>query len=123
VTGITYVWTSPFDPLSNGKLGRWHGSPNRESVRPSAPGSLDEARIRIVSYVDHDNNVWLHSSLSDVTPMDKPVGLDTAIFAERDRKLEAARETRQRSRQGAERSNESVAGRSLAWNPGIVDIA
>jgi len=67
-------------------------------VRPSAPGSLDEARSRISTYVDHYNTVRLHSALSYVTPMDKLAGLDTAIFAERDRKLEAARDARQRSR-------------------------
>jgi len=34
-----------------------------------------------------------------VTPVDKLAGLEEVIFAERDRKLEAARERRQRARQ------------------------
>ncbi len=123
VTGITHVRTSPFYPQSNGKLERFHGSLKRECVRPSAPGSLDEARSRISTYVDHYNTVRLHSALSFVTPMDKLAGLDTAIFAERDRKLEAAREARQRSRKGAERDVEGAADQSLAGNPGIVDVA
>ena len=36
-----------------------------------------------------------------VTPMDKLAGLEAAIFAERDRKLEAAREVRRRARHAA----------------------
>jgi transposase InsO family protein len=101
VAGITHVRTSPYYPQSNGKLERWHGSLKRECVRPAAPSSLDEARQRIASYVEHYNTVRLHSALGYVTPMDKLAGLDPAIFAERDRKLEAAREVRRRARQRA----------------------
>jgi putative transposase len=99
VAGITHVRTSPYYPQSNGKLERWHGSLKRECVRPAAPGSLEEARRLITSYVEHYNNVRLHSALGYVTPMDKLAGLDTEIFAERDRKLEEAREVRRRARQ------------------------
>jgi putative transposase len=98
VAGITHVRTSPYYPQSNGKLERWHGSLKRECVRPAAPGSLDEARRLISSYVNHYNTVRLHSTLGYVTPMDKLAGLDAAIFAERDRKLEAAREIRRQKR-------------------------
>jgi putative transposase len=101
VAGITHVRTSPYYPQSNGKLERWHGSLKRECVRPAAPGSLEEARRRIASYVDHYNTVRLHSALGYVTPMDKLAGLDAEIFAERDRKLEAAREVRRRVRRQA----------------------
>nr|WP_261341658.1 IS3 family transposase [Tautonia sociabilis] len=96
--GITHVRTSPYYPQSNGKLERWHGSLKRECVRPAAPGSLEEARRLIASYVDHYNKVRLHSALGYVTPMDKLAGLDAVILAERDRKLEEARETRRRLR-------------------------
>ena len=65
------------------------------------PGSLEEARRLISSYVGHYNTVRLHSALGYVTPMDKLAGLDREIFAERDRKLEAAREVRRRARQQA----------------------
>lgn len=123
VTGITHVRTSPFYPQSNGKLERWHGTMKRECVRPAAPATLDEARRRIGTYVEHYNTERLHSALGYVTPMDKLMGLDTEIFAERDRKLEAAREARQRSRSGAERHVEGVADQSLAGNPGIVGVA
>lgn len=99
--GITHVRTSPYYPQSNGKLERWHGSLKRECVRPAAPGSLEEARRLISSYVDYYNTVRLHSALGYVTPMDKLAGLDATIFAERDRKLEEARETRRRLRRAS----------------------
>jgi putative transposase len=99
--GITHVRTSPYYPQSNGKLERWHGSLKRECVRPAAPGSLEEAQRRIASYVAHYNTVRLHSALGYVAPMDKLAGLDAAIFAERDRKLEEAREVRRRGRRAA----------------------
>ncbi len=101
VAGITHVRTSPYYPQSNGKLERWHGSLKRECVRPAAPASLEEARRRIASYVDHYNTVRLHSALGYVTPMDKLAGLDAAIFAERDRKLEEARSARCQKRRAA----------------------
>jgi putative transposase len=99
--GITHVRTSPYYPQSNGKLERWHSSLKRECVRPAAPSSLDEARRRISSYVDHYNTVRLHSALGYVTPMGKLAGLDAAIFAERDRKLEVARAVRRQARRTA----------------------
>jgi hypothetical protein len=60
--------------------------------------------------------VRLFIPLSYVTPMDKLAGLDKAIFAERDRKLEAARELRQRSQMVR-----STASKALQTNhfPGI----
>jgi hypothetical protein len=51
--------------------------------------------------VDHYNTVRLHSALGHVTPMDNLAGLDAAIFAERDRKLEAASEVRCHARRAA----------------------
>jgi putative transposase len=99
LTGMTHVRTSPYYPQSNGKLERWHGSLKRECVRPSTASSLGEAERRISSYVDHYNNVRLHSALGYVTPADKLMGLEKEIFDERDRKLEEARERRRTARQ------------------------
>jgi putative transposase len=96
------VRTSPYyPPQSNGKLERWHGSLKRECVRPSAASSLDEAARRISSDVDHRKHVRLHSALGYVTQADKLMGLQKEIFAERDRKLEEARERRRTARQGS----------------------
>ena len=101
LTGMTHVRTSPFYPQSNGKLERWHGSLKQECVRPAAIESLDEARRKVASYVEHYNQVRLHSAIGYVTPADKLAGLEQVIFAERDRKLEAARERRKAAREVA----------------------
>ncbi len=98
VAGITHVRTSPHYPQSNGKLKRWHGSLKRECVRLAALSSSEEARSRISSYVAHYNNCRLHSAIGYVTPADKLAGLDEVIFAERDRKLEEARDRRATAR-------------------------
>ena len=52
-------------------------------------------------YVDHYNQVRLHSAIGYVAPLAKLEGRELQIFAERDRKLEAARRQRQRRRQEA----------------------
>jgi putative transposase len=101
LTGVTHVRTSPYYPQSNGKLERWHGSLKRECIRPAAVSSSDEARRRISSYVDHYNNARLHSALGYVTPADKLIGLEKEIYAERDRKLEEARQSRTTARRGS----------------------
>jgi len=101
ICGMTHVRTSPFHPQSNGKLERWHGSLKRECVRPAALESLDEARRKVASYVDHYNQVRLHSALGYITPADKLAGLEDVIFAERDRKLEEARQRRQAAKAAA----------------------
>ena len=49
-------------------------------------------------YVEHDNTVRLQSAIGFVTPKDKLEGRDREVFAERDRKLEAAREIRRQRR-------------------------
>jgi putative transposase len=97
--GLTHVRTSPYYPQSNGKLERWHGSIKRECIRPACPSSLEEALRLVSSYVDSYNHVRLHSALGYITPADKLNGLETVIFAERDRKLEEARRRRQLGRQ------------------------
>jgi len=101
LVGITHVRTSPYDPQSNGKLERWHGSLKRECICPACPGSVDEARRRITAFVAHSNTVRLHSAIGYITPADKLQGLEQVIFQERDRKLEEARQRRRAARQQA----------------------
>jgi putative transposase len=101
ICGMTHVRTSPFYPESNGKIERWHQSLKAECVRPGVPLSIDDARRLVGRYVDHYNRVRLHSALGYVTPLDKLEGREPQIFAERDRKLEAARRQRQLRRQEA----------------------
>jgi putative transposase len=98
ICGMTHVRTSPFYPQSNGKIERWHKSLKTEAIRPKTPLSLDDA-IRVVDqYVIEYNTVRLHSAIGYITPNDKLEGRAEAIFAERDRKLEAAREARRLKR-------------------------
>ena len=68
---------------------------------PNLPVVLDRARRRVADYVEHYNHVRLTSTIGYITPADKLNGLDTVIFAERDRKLEEARQRRQQARQAA----------------------
>lgn len=101
LVGATHVRTSPYYPQSNGKLERWHGSLKQECVRPSCPGSVEEARRRITGYVDHYNTRRLHSALGYITPQDQLNGLAKVIHDERDRKLAEARQRRQHARRTA----------------------
>lgn len=97
--GMTHVRTSPFYPQSNGKIERWHQSLKRECIRPKTPLSLEDARRIVGEFVEYYNSVRLHSAIGYVTPKDKREGRAELIFAERDRKLEAARELRRLNRQ------------------------
>ena len=99
--GMTHVRTSPFYPQSNGKIERWHQSLKGECVRPGAPLSIEDARRLVSCYVEHYNTVRLHSAVGYVTPLDKLEGREQQIFAERDRKLEQARQQRQLRRRAA----------------------
>ena len=53
-------------------------------------------------YVEHYNQVRLHSALGYITPADKLAGRENGIFAARDRKLEEGR-ARRKARRAAER--------------------
>lgn len=99
LAGITHVRTSPYYPQSNGKLERWHGSLKQECIRLTSAATREEAERHVAKYVEHYNHVRLHSALSYITPADKLNGLEQEIFAERDRKLAAARQQRQLARQ------------------------
>jgi putative transposase len=98
---MTHVRTSPNYPQSNGKVERWHKSLKSECIQPGTPLSLEDAKRLIQQYVDRYNNVRLHSAIGYVTPNDMLMGRQAEIHAERDRKLEAARQQRQSRRQQA----------------------
>jgi hypothetical protein len=64
--------------------------------------SLDDARRLVLGYVNHYNNDRLNSATGYITPKDMLAGRQREIHAERDRKLEEARNQRQiRRRQAA----------------------
>ena len=101
ICGMTHVRTSPYYPQSNGKLERFHGSIKGECIRPGTPISLEDA-IRIVgNYVEHYNEVRLHSAIGYIAPADKLAGRETEIFAARDHKLAEARQRRKEQREAA----------------------
>ena len=101
ISGMTHVRTSPYYPQSNGKIERWHKSLKGECIRPGTPLSLEDARRLAKGYVEHYNNVRLNSAIGYITPKDMLAGHQQEIHAERDRKLEAARQERKNRRQRA----------------------
>jgi hypothetical protein len=88
--------------VRTGKLERWHKTLKSEGIRPGTPLSLEDAKRLIQQYVDRYNHVRLHSAIGYVTPNDMLTGRQAETHAERDRKLEEARQQRQlRRRQAA----------------------
>jgi putative transposase len=101
ICGMTHVRTSPYYPQSNGKLERFHGSIKGECLRPGTPLSLEDALRLVGRYVEHYNQVRLHSAIGYVAPADKLAGHEAEIFAARDRKLAEARDRRKQQREAA----------------------
>ncbi len=98
-TGLEHVRTSPYYPQSNGKLERFHRTLKADGLRPQTPLSLEDARRIVARFVEYYNEVRLHSAIGYVTPRAMLEGRRDEIHAERDRKLEEARERRRRARQ------------------------
>lgn len=98
IAGMTHVRTSPYYPQSNGKIERWHQTLKGECIRPGTPLSLEDAQRLVSRFVEYYNTVRLHSALGYITPQDKLEGREEAIFKERDRKLEYARQKRKSNR-------------------------
>lgn len=94
ISGMTHVRTSPYHPQANGKVERYQKTAKVDCIRPKAPASLEEARRVVKAFVAHYNGVRLHSAIGYVTPNDLLAGRKAAIHAERDRRLEAARDLR-----------------------------
>jgi transposase InsO family protein len=98
IAGMTHVRISPGYPQSNGKIERWHKTLKTDAVRVTPPSSLQEARRLVARFVDHYNAVRLHSAIGYIAPNDFLAGRSKVIWAERDHKLEAAREARRQRR-------------------------
>jgi transposase InsO family protein len=84
VAGLTHVKTSPYYPQTNGKIERWHKSLKADCIRPGTPLDIEQARRPIAGFVDHYNTVRLHSAIGYITPENKLLGKEKAIFADRD---------------------------------------
>jgi putative transposase len=104
VTGMSHVRTARYYPQSNGKIERYHKTIKGDAIRVTPPSTLDEARRVVTRFVEHYNATRLHSALGYVTPNDFLAGKQASIHADRDRKLEAARELRAERRQRARSS-------------------
>jgi transposase InsO family protein len=98
IAGMTHVRTAPYYPQSNGKIERYHKTIKGDAIRLASPASLNEARAVVARFVAHYNGVRLHSALGYITPNDFLAGRQNEIWADRDRKLEAAREKRRQRR-------------------------
>jgi transposase InsO family protein len=109
LSGMTHVRTSPYYPQSNGKLERYHRSLKHECIRQKTPLNLDDAKRVTSEFVHTYNEQRLHSALGYITPRDMLEGRQQAIHAERDRKLEAARE-----RRAAERARTRTASYAMS---------
>ena len=108
LSGMTHVRTSPYYPQSNGKIERWHQSLKRECIRPGTPLCLEDARRLVNRFVEHYNTVRLHSAIGYVAPRDKLEGRAETIWAERDRKLETARQRRKEVRKVSRAADASL---------------
>jgi putative transposase len=104
LTGMTHVRTSPYYPQSNGKIERWHKTLKTTTIRPTAPETIEQAITVITKFVHGYNHDRLHSAIGYITPADKLAGREQAIWDERDRKLENAREARRLKRQQLRRA-------------------
>jgi transposase InsO family protein len=102
--GMKHVRTSPYYPQSNGKIERFHRTIKSQCIRPLTPLSLDDAKRGVEKFVTEYNTVRLHSAVGYVTPQAMLEGRQQAIFDERDRKLEQARQRRAEAR-AADRMN------------------
>ncbi len=71
-------------------------------LRVKTPMQMDASRRNIPEFVAHYNEVRLHSAIGYVAPADKLAGRERVIFAERDRKLDAAREKRRAAREASQ---------------------
>lgn len=95
----SHVLCSPHYPQSNGKLERFHRTLKEQAIRPKTPLTLDDAKRTVGEFIDHYNTTRLHSALGFITPADRLANRQTAIFRDRDLKLETARADRKLKRQ------------------------
>ena len=94
---MTHVKTSPYYPQSNGKLERYHRTIKTESVRRSNLSDINVAREILDDYVKFYNSERLHSAIGYIAPLNKLIGKEQAIFAERRQKLRCATDRRKQS--------------------------
>jgi len=98
LVGMTQTTTSPYYPQSNGKLERCNKT-IKDYLRTLYLADFADGCRLITEFVAYYNTERLHSAIGYVAPADKLAGRESAIFAQREQKLHAAREARRRKRQ------------------------
>ena len=101
ISGMTHVKTSPYYPQSNGKLERYHKTIKSTCIRVRTPLSMADCVRIVTEFVEHYNNIRLHSAIGYITPKDKLEGRAESILRDRDAKLTAAREARKAMRKAS----------------------
>jgi len=101
ISGMTHVKTSPYYPQSNGKLERYHKTIKSTCIRVRTPLSMADCVRIVTEFVEHYNNIRLHSAIGYITPKDKLQGRAESILRDRDAKLTAAREARKAMRKAS----------------------
>lgn len=91
---LKHIRTSVRYPQSNGKIESFHKSIKKECIRRQSFLSIEDARARVAEWIDEYNLHRLHSAIGYITPNDMILGRAAAIFKERNRKLQEARERR-----------------------------
>lgn len=92
---IQQVFTRRNHPQTNGKIERLNGTVKSEAIRPNAPQSYQEAWEILNNYAYEYNYQRLHAGINYLRPADMFFGRGATILCERERKLSAARTTRQ----------------------------
>ena len=90
----SHVRTSVAYPQSNGKLERFHGTIKSEHVRKTSYLSIEDAREHIIEYIEYYNTERLHSGIYYLSPEDVLNDCTKKRLAERQEKLDMARESR-----------------------------
>ena len=73
---------------------RFHGTYKRECVRPKTPLSPEDARRVTAKFVDHYNEVRLHSAIGYVAPKTKLEGKEEHVLKIRKERLAVAEKRR-----------------------------
>jgi putative transposase len=113
ICGMTHVRTSPHYPQSNGKMERWYKTLKGECIRVKTPLTLEDALRIVTDFVEHYNKVRLHSAIAYIAPADKLAGREQQIWAERKRKLAAAKHRRKAKPDQKTSSGEKVTSARL----------
>lgn len=94
ISEMTHVRTSPYYPQSNGKIERMHKTLKQTCIRPVNYENFNDIKRGINEFIQHYNDVRLHSAIGYITPTDKLAGNEDKIFKERLNKQKMAREER-----------------------------